>query len=407
MLIAVKTRANSWLERLICVTTIGYVLMFYLYPDLHRPQKFFYSAVIPFTVIYGLLSIRDIPTRNKLLILNVVTITILSLPALWGSSENFDELWKLIKRGLYVGLFFIALWVLLKEFQSSLKKLIIGLLVVISISATTSLILYFAKYGVTIPRMRPALIPQPLFAAAAYGIGITLAAYLFCTEPNLKKASKYFFLALPLFLAVLLTQSRGPFLALAASIITYGLFPQINKTRWLALLTMLGMACLTIFFTTPLGELFLQRGTSYRTEIWSTVLSEMRGHALFGRGWSLEDNVITASGTFTHSHNVYLGTLRTSGIVGVTLLLILIFFHLLASFRSKLPEANLMGAWLMFGLVYMTTDLGYVITRPDIIWLVFWIPVIAISYFQGNIPRNKTSNLRLQETKLLSKETIK
>src|SRR5690606_36087410 len=104
-----KAQHSSGLERLLGYATIGYFLVYYFHPQLERDRNFFYIVILPLVALYGVLNIRKFPVSNRLLALSALTITYLSSAVLWGPEEGIADYWKLAKRGLYLGCYFIAL----------------------------------------------------------------------------------------------------------------------------------------------------------------------------------------------------------------------------------------------------------------------------------------------------------
>lgn len=399
------TQLSRLLESLLAYSIIGYVLVFYLYPHIERDRNFFYIVVVPLAVLYGALNIRRFPRDNKLLLLSLGLITYLSAAAFWGPLETFSEYWKIAKRGLYIGLFFVAVWALVNRFRDSLRGLLQGFLIMTVLSAVISIGHYFITYNeylrsvtfLLIPRMEPLLIPQALFSAVAYGLGAVSALYFYFTHPKTKSSWIYLLALLPLILIMLMTQSRGPLLGLGVVLLTMGFYPGVKKARWASLVLIMVLGALVALILTPAGDLLAQRGTSYRMDIWRVVLSQQEGHWLWGHGWWLEHTVEAAQTQFAHAHSVYVGTVRHAGLIGFLGVVVLAVWLLTSAYQSRSQAINLMGLWLTFALVYMMTDNNYLITRPGILWIAFWIPVIAICHAQGGQPHRAIDQQRRAE----------
>src|SRR5690606_8073632 len=145
-------------------------------------------------------------------------------------------------------------WATLNAFQHSLMHLIQYFIAATALSAGRTLAYYFHSTGLTLPLMAPIFIPQVLFGAVAYGIGLNCGLYLFCTASQYRQAAKQLFFIVPLALALALTPSRGPALAAIVAAVVIGFSPRTNRVRWTILL--LGLFCIgtVAFLATPLGE---------------------------------------------------------------------------------------------------------------------------------------------------------
>lgn len=367
------------LRRAISYITVGFVLVFYLFPDIGRPQNYIYGLVLPLALIFAVFNYNRFPWRNKLLVATFAALTYFCLAAFWGG-DSVGEQWKLFRRGFYIASFILAVWVTLDYFRSSLDGLVLGFVVVALVSATVSLGHYAVTDGANLARMSPVLIPQPLYAAGAYGVAVVTAVYLACTVSERWKMLLYAATVVPLLTAMALTQSRGPAVGMALAIAFLGLLPAVRTGRWTISMASLALAAALVFVATPVGELFLERGSSYRLEIWRSVLAEVKSDLWFGEGWFLNDEVRTNVGTFNHAHSAYMGTLRHTGVIGLAILLALIGSYFKAGLETRDQFSGLMCAWIVFGTVYMLTDIRYIVSRPDISWIAFWMPVTAICF---------------------------
>lgn len=117
--------------------------------------------------------------------------------------------------------------------------------------------------------------------------------------------------------------------------------------QWLVIVA-LGLATYIIFFYLipgwrfgqSVGESFVERGTSGRWAMWSELLSEMRGHWLFGHGgFSYADKSTGISTIFGHPHNSLLQLLYEYGLLA-TLCFTLFFIGLVARVLKALKHSD-------------------------------------------------------------------
>lgn len=194
---------------------------------------------------------------------------------------------------------------------------------------------------------------------------------------------------------VVFTQSRGPLLALAITFVMalVTLASPLSRSRVLMLLSIglvLALPAVAVSYYQPTWFVWLQetmlRGTSYRPEIWSAVLSEAGSSWLIGFGSAAElpntpvgdvlrDEVGRA---FAHTHNLFFETYFSGGIIALTLLLAVLVMALapFLQFRNR-PRLALVVATIVAMLVAVHfTDAPRVIgsVRPE--WIMFWLPLV-------------------------------
>lgn len=120
----------------------------------------------------------------------------------------------------------------------------------------------------------------------------------------------------------------------------------------------------------------LQRGDSYRFEIWSGYLNMMRGcSTLFGCGWGIEQPFTTNDGTLiVHPHSMYVQHLYWGGIAGFMLLLLALGIPLIAGIRQ-----THYAAWaLLPGCIALAFDGKSFISQPNERWFLVTVPLALL-----------------------------
>lgn len=175
--------------------------------------------------------------------------------------------------------------------------------------------------------------PTNVIDLAGYcGIGI-----LICGMLLKEKASHWLYLPVVIMLVMLLlTQSRGPIIALVLAV-GCTLHLHVFTRRNLLIAAALAVLVALLLVMTPVGDMLLARfeelGTQsgLRLSIWHHTLSEMASQPWLGRGFSYELDFINYSGEhITTTHSVYMGALLKGGIVGLLLLLAIIGLRAMA-----------------------------------------------------------------------------
>ena len=221
-------------------------------------------------------------------------------------------------------------------------------------------------------------VSNPISSAIYLGVSVLAAWWLL---PN---KSRYIQLGLALLIVVsmlllFLTKSRGPILALFATLLLLSLCRRSRED--ILLLIAGGLAALTVMITTDIFSIIMQRATepNYRMEIWVQALEQIRQNPAFGQGFGHNANIeIMANVSVTHAHASVLEIFRVGGLIGGGLFLSVLYFF------SKDSVSNRRGTffllWLIFGLLCLSTNGRIVLSRPSIEWFCFWMPLFLL-YF--------------------------
>lgn len=202
-----------------------------------------------------------------------------------------------------------------------------------------------------------------------------------------EKASHWLYLPVVIMLVMLLlTQSRGPIIALVLAV-GCTLHLHVFTRRNLLIAAALAVLVALLLVMTPVGDMLLARfeelGTQsgLRLSIWHHTLSEMASQPWLGRGFSYELDFINYSGEhITTTHSVYMGALLKGGIVGLLLLLAIIACGLWQAWRKRHTDSRYSLAILFYALVFMASQGMFIISNPRETWVLFWLPLgIALS----------------------------
>ncbi len=174
-----------------------------------------------------------------------------------------------------------------------------------------------------------------------------------------EKASHWLYLPVVIMLVMLLlTQSRGPIIALVLAV-GCTLHLHVFTRRNLLIAAALAVLVALLLVMTPVGDMLLARfeelGTQsgLRLSIWHHTLSEMASQPWLGRGFSYELDFINYSGEhITTTHSVYMGALLKGGIVGLLLLLAIIACGLWQAWRKRHTDSRYSLAILFYALVF-------------------------------------------------------
>lgn len=186
---------------------------------------------------------------------------------------------------------------------------------------------------------------------------------------------------------VYLSQSRGPLLALFGFILCLIVLLLLKRraTRYwgIALLALLAAGAAAATETQLLASM-IDRGDSYRLEIWSAIIGQWRGFWLTGVGiatpFPASEAGQAARGvtgiTIAHPHNILISMWLFVGIPGV-LLFSGFVLHVLKKIWCGLasPWRGLGVAILLVTMALCFTDTYRLISSPRPIWIIFWLPL--------------------------------
>lgn len=211
-----------------------------------------------------------------------------------------------------------------------------------------------------------------------FAIGI-ISAFIIARE-----TSKYW-VYLPaslLFIGLLLTQSRGPLLALLVS--SFLLFAKYKHIHLRHILSTAGCIVIIAFFFywTGYGSEYTQRlidayQQSYvRFGIWQHTLELAEQKPWFGWGFDKTLSFRNSLGAVvTTTHSVYFSTLLKGGIVGLILLAGVIMAGLGCAWRRFHEAMALESMMYLFSLMFFITQGMFVIGSPSEAWMLFWLPL--------------------------------
>lgn len=194
--------------------------------------------------------------------------------------------------------------------------------------------------------------------------------------------------AITLLMATLLTNSRGPLIALVITTIFYFIFNKDSSKRILfAIFTVLFM-----FFMIPqVRNQIINRGGTYRTEIWYKFISLASERFLFGYGEALKFSVIFGVGEkAVHGHNMLLNSLLHGGVIGLASMTYIFVGGLYNNFRFYLVTNNGIPFFLLLTIFLSgLIDYDLLVVPASWEWSTFWLPIALtaggelITQYQG------------------------
>jgi len=219
---------------------------------------------------------------------------------------------------------------------------------------------------------------NPVIGALSYGFAMTLAIYMLFTESSRSVKSAYLGAVLIFTTAIILTGSRGVYLALIASTSMAILlrYPSNRKLQILGVITtVLIFSAIAALFLGP--ELLFKRALSFRPEIWSEFVSRtIDSNVWIGLGMSANSEFSMPELLIQHPHSAFIATFYYGGVVGLSLYLGLILKSISALNEPGSTNVHLLAAMLLaFGLTATVLDGNEILTKVNYLWFLIWFPI--------------------------------
>lgn len=317
---------------------------------------------------------------SRIYIFSILYLVFLYLTIFWGESTEVSDYSKYGFRLLYL---FCFLSVVASQFYDIEYELRFYRLLcwVAAVAAVISMILFYRDHP--FPELRLSNwgnLDVIILGASCYGSVAIICFYKFLVSQKL--TALYMVIFLILVADVLLTQSRGPLLALVAAVFAGELLRRNYK--WVlplvSLVILYGILIVSDLLE-PVSILTRYGWDSDRFEIWQGVLVRVAEAPWFGYGLSVDETVIGESGRhFDHPHSVYVSSLLYGGTTSFVLLTVVIGLSLYQGYKQYVLWGDpLCFVLLLYGLICVMTDNDKLLTHPAPIWLFFWFPIALLA----------------------------
>jgi O-antigen ligase/tRNA A-37 threonylcarbamoyl transferase component Bud32 len=182
--------------------------------------------------------------------------------------------------------------------------------------------------------------------------------------------------------AVIATGSRTPLVALTIAALWLSFICWNRRSLvMLGAMLVIGTSIFVLF-----SQNILERGSSFRFELWQMTLDRIADHPWIGHGYNAQLRLDPGVGySLQEPHSFALGVLYYIGIIG---LLPWLFFHLrgfISSWQNRVqPLFIIASTWLAFGIGAGLFEGGGIISRPKEHWFLLWIPLAMVAALSIN-----------------------
>ncbi len=364
---------------------LAFLFLFFALPTSKAVNVVFYLAVLLPTLLSMKLLIREPLIRSALLPILVLIFFWALFSFVSVPEEGWGNVAKRFRHALYVLSFVSASYYLLSVRFLSTKALLIYLFCLALLYSIFSFVYFYGLEGhALVSRLYPVQrLDSPIFMAiilTVYGVPL-VQQFSMDRKPWLA-------LLLLGFMAFFLYfyNSRSAIVGLFGGVVGISLLSQSAKQKYFSLFTvmLLVMALVGSYF---FGNL-LDRGVSYRLDIWLSSFEKVLDCGLLlGCGFGGNSEVVLESGqVFQHSHNLFLSHFVNTGLLGLFSLLGLLGYVV----YQGLSLRSVMVLGLIVGLLALFFDGSALLTNPNALWLIFWLPLIIV-YWEINQKKHKMS----------------
>jgi len=301
------------------------------------------------------------------------------ISTLWNKSEVVD--FREIRYIINIILFSLAITYIHHYRQGVLEKLVFFAAAVWAGVGLLELYTVYYQQGRPLSSriVGSGSLSNPLLSSHVYGAFATfIASHYLINNIQLRSKLLYLVIFLSLMIFIVQTHSRTPLLALFA-VCACLLLKHRNKQVAYAVLFLL--ALLAIYATFNYSFL-IERGLSYRPDIWLAAFKDIQSAPIIGHGIGTEMFFFIPSlnTTFSDSHNVHISLIYQLGITGIIIWLTLIAY--LFRLYLKNTHNSLISTgfpMLIYGVTAGMTEGGSFFSRPKEVWFLTWLPIAMLA----------------------------
>lgn len=194
-----------------------------------------------------------------------------------------------------------------------------------------------------------------------------------------------------LFIGLLLTQSRGPLLALLVSLmVLFAKYKHVHLRHVLYILLSIVLVALFFYFTDYGSEFYARMVSSYaqsfiRFGIWEHAFAVAKVHPIIGWGFDKQLEFVNSIGQHvTTGHSIYVSAFLKGGALGIAFLAALIGAGLIQAYKKYHQGLGLEASTYLFSLMFFITQGMFVIGGPGESWVLFWLPLALVISLRRN-----------------------
>ena len=367
------------------ISFLIFIVGFFLMPYIKWQNNFFYIFLLaPYLIMINRNTFKML-CRSRIFLLSLLFIMYLLATLIWGHKGNSSDYMHIFIRSLSV-LVFYALTMELSLSDKWFMDRVFTIMIWASLLGTLIYIFVF-HYPFRYPPMRLndiGVLRNAIQAGSTFGMILIILYYSVLGEKRFWANSLYILSFVSLLAIVLLTQSRGPLMALFLAFLVGSFMSRDSKMLIILLCMALGVVLFLSSGEGFLYDMIITRGTSNRLYIFQCVIDKIQEKFILGHGILLKFSCVLSNGTvIPHPHNLYLSIWLYGGLVGLSLLILLLAKGLWQGYLYFIRERNCMYVvWIIYTSICVFTGNHNVIISPHPIYLFFWMPFGFLSAFE-------------------------
>jgi hypothetical protein len=338
-------------------------------------QIFYIGIIIP---TLFLVKLDDIKALWQSPITKVLLLYLIYVSIAWAVADKV----KYFRYAIYILIFTISVWVLVKEDAVDLRSAATFFFCVCLLGIFSGFTYLYITHGHLPPRawLIGWMTENPIHLSSILATACVVYVTVFC------KKGMFIFALLGLLLSLYLIsifEARTAYVALFAAFSVFFMFKfsDVRKKDMKKIVIFLIFFLLLLVFLYGFGGLdfIFLRGSSYRLNIWSILLEQFKScNYFFGCGYDYDvgQHYFTNSARIVNPHSIYVSEFFYSGVLGLILLMSVIATTLSFGLKHNLLWVYAFAA----GCGAFAVD-GYIALRPprNEAWLIFWLPLIMVN----------------------------
>lgn len=255
------------------------------------------------------------------------------------------------------------------------------------------------------------------------GMYISLGIVVWFAISCYTKKKLHYAITVAFVVALLLTQKRGPLIAVALAIVLAYFIINLGQMKKKIARIFVGVIaavalCYVVYLANPslfsvFDRLFGEDGLSNREYLWDYAVQLFKANILLGAGWgyypaNINIDINNVSVSSIHAHNIYLEILADTGIIGFICIIIPMAFTLASTIKivkyinKKNLKTSMFLAPLVFSLTYQIFFLVYGLSGNPIYDYQMLVPYMLSVAFAVYF----TSQIKKQPINSISKEVL-
>lgn len=376
---------NKTISKIFIWLYIIFIVGFFVLSTRMHRNYFYLFLLIPFFLSTNISCLKKIK-YSKIFLVTSFFCVYMFITLLWADGVSLEYSYESIRKGFLVVIFLVLTMVFFQNNWDLVPRFFKYTCFLAGVFSCITMILFYDTNQLSERITGMGTLDNPIMAGNSYALVVLIAFFYFLVkkEVELRDKIKYFLVVVAAVMFVVLSQSRGPLLALAVTLICCAVVFTPKYLSWILVGFILPL--MTVYFSGLVNfTSLITRADSYRISIWQQSWDIFLQHPLFGYGFggARPEIFIAESLPASHSHNLFLATMLDGGVVALVLIVALLVISTFWSIRyfRETGDVTLL-ALMMFAVLGNLTDGKTPIASPNHQWLYFWLPIGLVGAYE-------------------------